>query len=100
MVVETQHGGRLQEAAQTGDILYNSLFYSLVALGSERTAVRRGLVLGLLAGLGAALLPPVLGLGRQPGHRGLPTHLMTVAWYTIGGLVAALTLRGLRKLPE
>ncbi len=100
MGVEPPHGGRLQAAALTGDILSNSLFYSLVALGRERTAVRRGLVLGLLAGLGAALLPPVLGLGRQPGHRGLPTHLMTVAWYTIGGLVAALTLRGLRKLPE
>ena len=59
--------------------------------------MKRGVVLGLLAGLGAALLPPVMGLGRQPGHRGLPTHLMTIAWYTIGGLAAAVTLKALRR---
>ena len=96
MGVEPPHGPRLQAAALAGDIVSNSLFYSLVALGSERTAVRRGLIMGLLAGVGGAVLPPYLGLGRQPGHRGLPTHLMTIAWYTLGGLAAAATLRALR----
>ena len=100
MGVEPPHGNNLQAAALTGELLSNSLFYSLVALGSERTAVRRGLVLGLLAGIGGVLLPPVLGLGRQPGHRGLPTHLMTIAWYTIGGVVSAVVLRALRRLPN
>ncbi|HZN66848.1 MAG TPA: hypothetical protein VFB66_16270 [Tepidisphaeraceae bacterium] len=98
MGVEPPHGDKLQAAALTGDILSNSLFYSLVALGDERNVVKRGLILGLLAGLGAALLPPVMGLGRQPGHRGLPTHLMTIAWYTIGGVVAAATLKALRRV--
>jgi hypothetical protein len=84
-------GARLQGAALAGEIVSNSLFYSLVGMGSPRRqdVWRRGLVLGLLAGLGAVVLPPVMRLGRQPGHRGLFTHLLTVLWYTVGGLTAA-----------
>jgi hypothetical protein len=88
-------GGRLQGAALAGDIVSNSLYYSLIALGGGRgrSVWRRGLVLGLAAGVGAAVLPPVMGLGRQPGHRGLFTHVLTVLWYTLGGLTAAATLK-------
>ena len=88
-------GQRLQAAALAGEVVSNSLYYSLVGLGGRgrdgRDVWKRGLLLGLAAGLGAALLPPVLGLGRQPGQRGLFTHLLTIAWYTIGGIVAAAT---------
>ena len=92
-------GARLQGAALAGDIVSNSLYYSLIALGAGsgrgRSVWRRGLVLGLAAGVGAAVLPPVMGLGRQPGHRGLFTHVLTVLWYTLGGLTAAATLQAL-----
>lgn len=89
--VEPPHGGRLQATALAGDVVSNSLYYGLIGVGSDRSRAtwRRGLLLGLAAGLGAVFLPPVMGLGRQPGHRGLFTHLLTVAWYTIGGLTAA-----------
>jgi hypothetical protein len=30
-----------------------------------------------------------MGLGKAPSNRTRQTQLMTVAWYTIGGLVAA-----------
>ena len=95
--VEPPHGGRLQAVTFAGDVVSNSLYYSLIGLGSDhaRPTWRRGLLLGLAAGLGAVFLPPVIGLGRQPGHRGLLTHLLTVTWYTIGGLVAAGVLRAL-----
>ena len=88
-------GQRLQNAALAGDLVSNSLFYSLVGLGSGRgkDVWKRGLLLGLAAGVGAAVLPPLLGLGRQPGHRGLLTHLLTIVWYTVGGVTAAATLR-------
>jgi hypothetical protein len=94
---EPPHGQRLQGAALAGDLVSNALYYSLIGLGSDRAKPtwQRGLVLGLAAGLGAVFLPPVLGLGRQPGRRGPFTHLLTVAWYTIGGLAAAATLRAL-----
>jgi hypothetical protein len=43
----------------------------------------------MLAGVGAVVLPPLLGLGQQPGRRTPWTELMTVAWYTAGGVAAA-----------
>ena len=88
-------GATLQGAALAGDIVSNALYYSLIAVGDghRRSIWRRGLLLGLAAGVGAAVLPPVMGLGRQPGHRGLFTHVLTVLWYTLGGLTTAATLQ-------
>ena len=96
---EPPHGQRLQGAALAGDLVSNALYYSLVGLGSDRAkpTLQRGLILGLAAGLGAVFLPPVLGLGHQPGRRGPFTHFLTVTWYTIGGLAAAATLRALSE---
>ena len=88
-------GHRLQNVALTGEVVSNSLYYSLVGLGSGRgkNVWKRGLLLGLAAGVGAAVLPPVLGLGHQPGRRGAVTHLLTILWYTIGGVAAAAAFR-------
>ena len=96
---EPPHGRRLQAAALAGDLVSNSLYYSLIGLGTDRPRPtwRRGLLLGLAAGLGAVFLPPAIGLGRQPGRRGPFTHVLTVAWYTIGGLSAAAALRSLPR---
>jgi hypothetical protein len=78
----------LHEAALVGDIVSNSLYYSLVGAGPARDALRNGALLGLAAGLGAVVLPERLGLGRQPTEDSPQTQLMTVAWYTLGGLAA------------
>ncbi|MBO2008564.1 hypothetical protein [Hymenobacter negativus] len=78
-----------------GDVVSNSLYYSLV--GSGRHAVRRGLLLGLAAGVGGVVLPGPLGLGEAPSNRTPQTKLMTVAWYTAGGLIAGAVARALRK---
>ena len=94
---EPPKGPRLQASALVGDLVSNSLYYSLIGIGREdrKSTLRRGLLLGLAAGLGAVFLPPVLGLGRQPGRRGPLTHLLTVTWYTIGGLTAAAAMEHL-----
>jgi hypothetical protein len=78
-----------------GDVLSNGLYYSLV--GSGRHAVRRGLLLGLASGVGGVVMPGPLGLGNAPSARTPQTMLMTVAWYTAGGLVAGAVARALRK---
>ena len=77
------------------DVASNALYFALA--GTGKGALRRGLLLGLAAGAGGVLLPGPLGLGEAPSNRTPQTQAMTVAWYTIGGLVAGAVGRGLRK---
>lgn len=81
-----------------GDLTSNALYYSLV--GSGEHSLRRGWALGVAAGIGGVVLPGPLGLGTAPSSRTPQTQAMTVAWYTIGGLVAGVVASGLRKRRE
>ena len=78
-----------------GDVLSNGVYYSFV--GSDKHSLRRGLVLGVAAGVGALVLPGPLGLGTAPSNRTPQTQAMTVAWYTVGGLVAGAVAQAFRK---
>ena len=93
-------GRTIRGAALGGDLLSNGLYYSRAGAGDGESAWRRGLVLGLLAGLGAALLPPVIGLGNQPNRRTPWTQLMTIGWYTVAGLGAAAAARVIDEAEE
>jgi hypothetical protein len=86
-------GEALRGLALAGDLVSNSLYYATVGVGPGRGAIRRGTMLGLAAGLGAATLPGPLGLGPQPGKRTPYTEILTVAWYTIAGLSAGAIYR-------
>lgn len=77
------------------DVVSNALYFALA--GTGKAAPRRGLLLGVAAGAGGVLLPGPLGLGEAPSNRTPQTQAMTVAWYTIGGLVAGAAGRWLRK---
>jgi hypothetical protein len=83
----------LQELSLIGDITANSLYYSLVGAGPPEGAIVRGGLLGLAAGIGAVALPGPLGLGSDPSNHSNATRMMTVAWYTVGGLVAGSIYR-------
>ncbi len=72
-----------------GDIIGNSLYYSLTGLGAKKNIWLKGSLLGLGAGLGAVLLPKPLGLIVAPSNRTTQTKLMTIALYTVGGIVTA-----------
>ncbi|HEX8701952.1 MAG TPA: hypothetical protein VF815_24195 [Myxococcaceae bacterium] len=89
------HGRRLHRQSLAGDLISNSIFYSLVAMGRPKRPYVRGAILGALAGLGAVVLPPYLGLGRRPSRARTSTALLTVAWYLLGGLSAARATRSL-----
>ena len=80
-----------------GDLAGNALYYSLVGAGRPGGEWARGAALGLAAGVGGVVLPPVLGLGDAPSGRTAATAAMTVAWYTLGGLVAAGVARRLAR---
>lgn len=83
-----------------GDLVSNSLYYSLASAGAANKAWLRGGLLGLGAGVGAVALPGPLGLGTRPTNRTRATQVMTVAWYLAGGLAAAATARCLARLEE
>ncbi len=84
--------------SMVGDIISNSLFYSLT--GAGRKAWWRGAALGLAAGVGGVLLPGPLGLGTEPSGRTPQTKVMTIAWYVLGGLAAAALSRTLYEKPS
>ena len=89
-------GRTLYRTALAADLVSNAAYYSAVALAG-RDAVRAGAALGLAAGVGAIVFPPVIGLGDPPHRRSWSNRLMTVAWYTAGGIVAGQTYQALRK---
>src|SRR5690606_22703259 len=80
---------RLQIMALVGEVISNSLYYALVAAPIGRSPWNRGTLLGALAGLGAVVLPPKMGLGSAPSRRTPQTKVMSFAWYLLGGLAAA-----------
>ena len=75
-----------------GDLLGNTLYYSLAGNGRQ-SSWSRGIGLGLAAGIGGAFLPQPLGLGSQPRQRFPITHLLTIAWYLAGGIAATAAAR-------
>ncbi|WP_435015516.1 hypothetical protein TA3x_003056 [Tundrisphaera sp. TA3] len=85
-----------QGIALVGDLATNGLAYSLVGLGPAGSAPARGAAIGAALGVGALVLPPVLGLGPSPSDLKPRTAWMTFAWYFAGGLVAGGVYRGLR----
>ena len=89
----------LHEAALVGELVSNSVYYSLVGVGSRGDALRNGALRGLAAGLGAVFLPGPLGLGRQPTEAPA-TQAMTVAWYVAGGLAAGAAYQAFADADE
>ena len=75
--------------AIASDISSNGLLYAFVPGKTRAATLRRGLVMGLICGGSALLLPGPLGLGKQPGQRTPWTQLMTVLLYLLGGAAAA-----------
>jgi hypothetical protein len=82
---EAQRSRGLYGATLAGDLISNTAYYSLA------TTYTRGAVMGILAGIGALVLPARMGLGDPPHSERLSNKVMTVAWYTLGGLAAACT---------
>ncbi|MVN23405.1 hypothetical protein [Mucilaginibacter arboris] len=81
----------------TGDVISNALYYSLIGAGKRKNLLKRGLAFGLAAGLGAVFMPSKMSLADAPSARTTETKLLTVLWYTLGGLAAASVIKVLRK---
>lgn len=79
-----------------GDILANSLYYSLTGIGHKKPWLK-GTLLGTAAGIGGVLLPRPMGLNPAYSARTTPTKLMTVALYLLGGVVTSAVAKQLQK---
>ncbi|GAC1560602.1 MAG: hypothetical protein NVS3B17_12490 [Vulcanimicrobiaceae bacterium] len=73
------------------DLASNGAYFALVATGGRtvKGTLALGAGLGLLAGIGAVVLPRPLGLTSETTSRTSSTALQTIALYTAGGLAAA-----------
>ncbi len=88
---------QLRMWALAGDIIFNSLYYSLAAAGKPKNAFLRGAMLGMASGLGALFLPKYMGLDNGLTDRSAKTKVLSVALYVIGGLAAAAAIKALSK---
>jgi hypothetical protein len=79
----------IQRLAVGGELFSDTAYYGLAGIGSKKSVWLRGAVLGLVAGITAAVLPKPLHLHEEPANKTVSTTLMTIGLYLAGGLVAA-----------
>lgn len=72
-----------------GDIISNSLYYSLIGIGGKNKIALKGATLGLLAGIGAVVLPKYLHLNSGYSGRTEETKALTILLYLLAGIVAS-----------
>jgi hypothetical protein len=85
------HSRRLHRLALAGDLVANSLFYAAIPAPSRGATWWRAALFGTAAGVGALLLPQRIGLGTPPYSHDRANQFMTVAWYVVGAVAAAMT---------
>jgi hypothetical protein len=83
-----------------GDIVINGVYYAMASIGNPKRAIVRGGLLGLAAGIGAVCLPKYLGLTNAFSDRTVKTSVMTLAIYTLGGLVSGKLAASTGKLQK
>ena len=89
----------LYPQALVGDVLANTIYYSLIGTAKKDNSWWIGTALGLAAGLGAVALPGPMSLNEEPTNRKPATKAMTVGWYVLGGLAATAVYRLLEDWP-
>lgn len=95
--IQPPQGEKLFMTTLAADVISNAAYYSLIGMARRKNMIGLGLVSGLVAGAGALALTKPMGLDDTPITRTTKTKLMTVAWYTIGGLAAGLVIKSLRR---
>ena len=79
----------------TGDLVFNSLNYSMVGLSQK--PIQMGAIIGFGTGLATAFLPGPLGLDDDLSSRNNSMRALSISYYFLGGLAAGICLSVLRK---
>lgn len=80
----------LYKATLAGDIVSNTIYYSMIASAKPGIIWPKAIAMGLIAGFGAIKLPEPLGLNPKPVAKTDGIKAMTVGYYVFGALVTAL----------
>jgi hypothetical protein len=87
---------KLYSATLAGDIVSNSIFYSLIGAGDQKYIWPKAVFAGLSAGISAVTLPKPLGLDPEPVAKNNQVKVLTVGYYLFGALVTGVMLKILR----
>ena len=80
----------LYKYSLVGDMISNTMFFSMAGgKGGVKKALSKGLIIGLTGGFGAVFGPKPLGLKSEATNKTHRTQVIAVAYYLVGGLVAA-----------
>jgi hypothetical protein len=93
---EAPSGKKLALTTLAADLASNAGYYAMIGKGGNENVVLRGAGFGLMAGLGAIGLAKPLGLNNHPISKTDETKIMTVAWYLLGGIAAAVVIKNLK----
>ena len=96
---EPPTGKKLFLTALVGDLISNTIYYSLIGKGKKQNLLLRGIVYGTVVGIGALKLTKPMGLDDEPVNKTKKTQAMTIAWYVIGGVVSVYAMKFLEKRP-
>ncbi len=86
----------LHQLSILSDLLSNGLAYSLAA-ASKKYPVWTGTLIGGLIGLATTNIPQRLGLKKDFAAKTIKTTLMSIAYYTFGGLASGAIIKNQRN---
>lgn len=76
-----------------GNMGSDTLVFALVGAGQPRRPIVRGAIVGALTGLGALVLPPLLGITSKHTAKNPKQAALTVGLYVLAGLAAGAAHR-------
>jgi hypothetical protein len=82
---------KVKPISLAGDMISNALYFGMANANSKGNTLLKGAFLGLGAGLSAVALAKPLN-AAETTNRTPKTQAMTIAYYIVGGLVAAAVI--------
>ena len=86
----------LYKATLASDLISNATYYSMIGNSTENVW-GKAVSLGLVAGIGAVMVPKEIGLDKKPVAKNNQVKAMTVGYYLVGALATAVILTVLKS---
>lgn len=90
-------GKKLHKTTLVGDLISNTLYYSLIGWGGNKGLAAKALGSGLAAGIGAVKAPKHLKLDNAPVASSRKKAMLTIAYYLTGAIVTGIVLKWIKK---